>query len=400
MSIAKPIFQEAEAKNYEIFQKYAHAKIKAINETIVEENKQIKKLENVIKQIEGFQKKLSADIWVPLGNVAFFPGKLVNTNKYTVMLGADYFVEASAHDACAMIGRRLELLRNRVEQFQGGITNIEKEISFGNDFYNKSKDVVDIIEEYVEDTEETKRQRYLENKPQSVNQEKYLELMEYLDKMEEASDEEIDESEEEYDGEAKNNAALTTQLPQDLDSDDDMSEDETIMNNEIVDDLANYVAAHPKADVIAKYIQTLNGDKQKHVAEVNIGESNTPKPEIVEANIVEVSTKKKLRWNEEKSFEYTDNMDRKADYEKVESPTIELKSILSNKKPSPINHEAVKRMNEENKVHFQPITEEVFSHKFVEKIFIDEKLQVQDTSAVNVAPTKPVSRFKASRMNK
>ena len=45
---------------------------------------------------------------VPLGPLAFMPGKIVHTNEILVLLGDNWFVERSAKQATEIIGRRIK----------------------------------------------------------------------------------------------------------------------------------------------------------------------------------------------------------------------------------------------------------------------------------------------------
>ena len=44
---------------------------------------------------------------IPLGKMAFMPGKLVHTNEITVLLGDNYFAERSVAQSLAIADRRL-----------------------------------------------------------------------------------------------------------------------------------------------------------------------------------------------------------------------------------------------------------------------------------------------------
>ena len=49
---------------------------------------------------------ISTLVQVPLGSVAFMPGKLVHTNEITVLLGDNWFAERSASQAVEIVARR------------------------------------------------------------------------------------------------------------------------------------------------------------------------------------------------------------------------------------------------------------------------------------------------------
>ena len=45
---------------------------------------------------------------IPVGDIAFLPGKIVHTNEIMVLLGDNWFVEQSAVQASAIAERRLK----------------------------------------------------------------------------------------------------------------------------------------------------------------------------------------------------------------------------------------------------------------------------------------------------
>ena len=49
---------------------------------------------------------ISTLVQVPLGSVAFMPGKLVHTNEITVLLGDNWFAERSASQAVEIVAGR------------------------------------------------------------------------------------------------------------------------------------------------------------------------------------------------------------------------------------------------------------------------------------------------------
>ncbi|ORZ38542.1 Prefoldin [Catenaria anguillulae PL171] len=52
--------------------------------------------------------RVSHQVMVPLGPLAFMPGKLVHTNEVTVLLGDNWFVERSAAQAADIVQRRMD----------------------------------------------------------------------------------------------------------------------------------------------------------------------------------------------------------------------------------------------------------------------------------------------------
>ncbi|KAJ2472175.1 hypothetical protein EV174_005862, partial [Coemansia sp. RSA 2320] len=55
------------------------------------------------------------DAMIPVGPLAFFPGKLVHTNEILVLLGDNWFVERSAKQAAAIAKRREEFVDEKIK---------------------------------------------------------------------------------------------------------------------------------------------------------------------------------------------------------------------------------------------------------------------------------------------
>lgn len=100
--------------------------------------------ENKLAEIIKFEESLTAlrstlqtlpdktahDIMVSMGSMAFFPGKLIHTNEITVLLGDNYFIERSAHQATGIVNRRLDGVKEETERLRKALENIKAEQKF------------------------------------------------------------------------------------------------------------------------------------------------------------------------------------------------------------------------------------------------------------------------------
>lgn len=59
-------------------------------------------------RLETLPDKISHDVMVPLGRLAFVPGKIKHTNEILCLLGDNWFVERSAKQAAQIIERRIK----------------------------------------------------------------------------------------------------------------------------------------------------------------------------------------------------------------------------------------------------------------------------------------------------
>ncbi|KAJ8303397.1 hypothetical protein KUTeg_019793 [Tegillarca granosa] len=74
--------------------------------------------------------KVTHDVMVPFGSLAFMPGKLVHTNEIMVLLGDNWFVERSAKQAAAIVDRRIKSVNTELEALQKQRSLFEPRIDF------------------------------------------------------------------------------------------------------------------------------------------------------------------------------------------------------------------------------------------------------------------------------
>ncbi|RKP37070.1 hypothetical protein BJ085DRAFT_27451 [Dimargaris cristalligena] len=67
-------------------------------------------------QLSTFSHQLSYDVQIPMGPLAFMPGSIVHTNEVMVLLGDNWFVERSAHQAQAIATRRVAYVEDIIEK--------------------------------------------------------------------------------------------------------------------------------------------------------------------------------------------------------------------------------------------------------------------------------------------
>ncbi|XP_041500827.1 unconventional prefoldin RPB5 interactor 1 isoform X2 [Microtus oregoni] len=113
--------------------------------------------------------KLSYDVMVPFGPLAFMPGRLVHTNEVTVLLGDNWFAKCSAKQAIGLVEHRKEHVRKTIDDFKKVLKNFESRVEFTEDLQKMSDaagDIVDIREEIKSDFEFKGKQR-IAHKPHS-----------------------------------------------------------------------------------------------------------------------------------------------------------------------------------------------------------------------------------------
>ncbi|KAM5137982.1 unconventional prefoldin RPB5 interactor 1 [Mantella aurantiaca] len=114
--------------------------------------------------------KLSYDIMVPFGPLAFMPGRLVQTNEVTVLLGDNWFAKCSAKQAMSLVDHRKKHVRKALEDLQDVVENFESRVEFTKDLEKMSKEsseYLDIREEVGEETVSMKGKHRAAHKPHS-----------------------------------------------------------------------------------------------------------------------------------------------------------------------------------------------------------------------------------------
>ncbi|XP_062997411.1 unconventional prefoldin RPB5 interactor 1 [Elgaria multicarinata webbii] len=114
--------------------------------------------------------KLSYDVMVPFGPLAFMPGRLVHTNEITVLLGDNWFAKCSAKQASGLVEHRKKHVRKTLDDLQKVMKNFESRVELTEDLQKMSDaagDFVDIREVTESNGTETKGKHRTAHKPHS-----------------------------------------------------------------------------------------------------------------------------------------------------------------------------------------------------------------------------------------
>ncbi|KAF5897511.1 unconventional prefoldin RPB5 interactor 1 [Clarias magur] len=138
-----------------------------------------KKLENDYESLQDrlstLPDKLSYDIMVPFGSLAFMPGKLVHTNELTVLLGDNWFAKCSAKQAQTLVGRRKKHVENKLDDLHKVVKSFQDRAGFTEDLEKMGRgDFVDIKEEVGNVEAITKGKHRVAHKPKSRPKEEYV----------------------------------------------------------------------------------------------------------------------------------------------------------------------------------------------------------------------------------
>ncbi|CAJ2642272.1 unnamed protein product [Trifolium pratense] len=149
-----------------------------------------------------FVKKFQNLKWgsqVPFGKAAFFPGRLIHTNEFKVLLGEGYYADRTSKQTVEILQRRGKSLDSQIESQQAMINNLASFINVTDS--EVAGGLVEIREEYVEDEdksdeEESEPDSPIEDAPSSgndttkkVDYASFLALMDELEKKEQFAEE-------------------------------------------------------------------------------------------------------------------------------------------------------------------------------------------------------------------
>ncbi|XP_011081368.1 RNA polymerase II subunit 5-mediating protein homolog isoform X2 [Sesamum indicum] len=130
-----------------------------VQDTIAERQQQLDQLKgfiddniSVINLVQKLPDETHHNIMVPFGKAAFFPGRLIHTNEFMVLLGEGYYAERTAKQTVDILKRRGKALETQVESLKAIMQDLEAEASFFDATAQESADgLVEIREDYVEE---------------------------------------------------------------------------------------------------------------------------------------------------------------------------------------------------------------------------------------------------------
>ncbi|KAF9428943.1 Eukaryotic translation initiation factor 2 subunit 3 [Podila epigama] len=107
-------------------------------------------------------KETSHNVMVPIGSLAFMPGKLIHTNEVLVMLGDNWFVDRSAAQAAEIVDRRMEFVQENITKLRTQEDELRNKSGMapgllgGQEYNEEGLPIVEITEPYFSDDEEPK----------------------------------------------------------------------------------------------------------------------------------------------------------------------------------------------------------------------------------------------------
>ncbi|VDD93738.1 unnamed protein product [Enterobius vermicularis] len=179
-----------------LFQHVKNA-VQHCDKEIARRNDEIKEYEAIKSRLEDMPKKLSYEIMVPFSKVGYMQGRLVNTNKVSVLLGDNIFAEVSCYYACKIIDRRISFIRKTIKEFEQQKKLAESRCEFGNKLFKNNDGSIEINEPYEEEVERARSEKLRATKKakearKAVSTDEFEAMMRRLDELERQEREELE----------------------------------------------------------------------------------------------------------------------------------------------------------------------------------------------------------------
>lgn len=175
-----------------------------VQDTIAERQKLMDQLndfvadnKSLIDLVQRLPDKLHHDVMVPFGKAAFFPGRLIHTNEFMVLLGENYYADRSSKQTTEVLTRRGKALESQVQSLKAVMQDLEAEASFFDTTASESVEgLVEIREEIVEETSyeksasgESGSSSKAENDTQENDDEEYARILARMAELEKEEEE-------------------------------------------------------------------------------------------------------------------------------------------------------------------------------------------------------------------
>ncbi|KAJ6683387.1 hypothetical protein OIU85_007107 [Salix viminalis] len=213
---------------------------KRVEEKIGEKQKELDSIKEFVTEntslitlVSRLPDELNHDIMVPFGKAAFFPGRLIHTNEFMVLLGDGYYAERTAKQTVEILTRRGKTLDSQVESLMANMKDLKAEASFFDVTASEAAEgLVEIREDYVEEKYREKHSKSDDknnDKKVEFEDDEYARIMSRLDELEkeelEAEAEEVDAKDDvEQPDAAENNDESDTDEQTDAAENNDESE--------------------------------------------------------------------------------------------------------------------------------------------------------------------------------
>ncbi|GFP96385.1 RNA polymerase ii subunit 5-mediating protein homolog [Phtheirospermum japonicum] len=130
---------------------------KRVHDAIDERRQQLNQLKgfigdnvSLINLVQKLPDETHHNIMVPFGKAAFFPGRLIHTNEFMVLLGEGYYAERTSKQTVEILRRRGKGLETQVESLNAIMQDLKAEAAFFDATAEEAAEgLLEIREEYV-----------------------------------------------------------------------------------------------------------------------------------------------------------------------------------------------------------------------------------------------------------
>lgn len=107
----------------------------SLNSRIVDYETNLTEYSDLGKNLLKLSEKSSAQVMMPLNDIAFMPSRLKHTNEIYVHLGDGYFVQRTAMECQGIINRRKEMIEQNLDSLK---SELEKQTGIKDLFTNEN----------------------------------------------------------------------------------------------------------------------------------------------------------------------------------------------------------------------------------------------------------------------
>lgn len=178
---------------------------KRVHEAIEEREKEASYIErfitennNLFKLVHTLPDQLSHPIMVPFGKAAFFPGRLIHTNEFLVLLGDGYYADQTSRQTAEILHRRGKVLESKLESLKAMMLDLQAEASFFESTASEAADgLVEIREDYIEEQPTEQKSESGLSKPNIIpDDEECAQAMSRMDELEKLEEEACSDDED------------------------------------------------------------------------------------------------------------------------------------------------------------------------------------------------------------
>ncbi|KAM7495097.1 hypothetical protein LguiB_029706 [Lonicera macranthoides] len=184
---------------------------KRVQDTITERHKELDQLQefftdntNLINLVQKLPDELHHEIMAIFKMAAFFPGRLIHTNEFLVLLGEGYYADRTSKQTTEILKRRGKALESQIESLKAIMQDLKAKASFFDATAAESAEgLVEIREDYIEERKQKSDSLSFtraHNNETADGDDEYARMMSRIDELEKEELEAEDDIDEQKEG--------------------------------------------------------------------------------------------------------------------------------------------------------------------------------------------------------